>query len=128
MEKIIEQRLNERRRALEEARQAALCIAEKLGNIVAVVYGSYARGDFNEWSDIDLLVATTTSLPASPLERLNLVEDCLAKSPHVDLVLLTVEELRRNYAKNNPATREAVENGVEVANTLGKSLHELVAG
>jgi len=36
---------------------------------LALVYGSYARGDFNEWSDIDVLLVVEDNLPRNPLEE-----------------------------------------------------------
>lgn len=30
---------------------------------LALLYGSYARGDFNEWSDIDALLVVENELP-----------------------------------------------------------------
>ena len=126
MEKAIERRVRERERALERARIVAECVASKLGRVVAVVFGSYARGDFNEWSDIDLLVVCERSLPRSPLERLDAVEECLALGPGVELVLMSIDELRRHAARRNPLVIEALERGIEVLNTLGEPLSELV--
>ena len=47
----------------------------------AVLHGSYARGDFGEWSNVDVLVVVKGPLPKSPLKRLDLVEECLARGP-----------------------------------------------
>jgi len=126
LEKVIERRLRERERALERARVVAECVASRLGRVVAIVFGSYARGDFNEWSDIDLLVVCERSLPRSPLERLDMVEECLAMGPGVELVLMSIDELRRHAARGNPLVVEALERGVEVVNTMGEPLPKLV--
>ena len=56
LERIIERRRALRNRAIEVAREFAECASSKLGKIVAVLHGSYARGDFGEWSDVDVLV------------------------------------------------------------------------
>ena len=125
MERAIEKRVRERRQALEEARAVAKCLASKLGRVAVVLYGSFARGDFNEWSDIDLLVVCSRELPKNPIERLSLVEECLSLSPRIELVILSVDELRRQLAKGNPLVVEAVERGVEVINTLGEPLPRL---
>ncbi len=81
LERIIEKRRALRDRAIEVAREFAECASSKLGEVVAVLHGSYARGDFGEWSDVDVLVVVKGPLPKSPLKRLDLVEECLARAP-----------------------------------------------
>ncbi|MCC6041579.1 MAG: nucleotidyltransferase domain-containing protein [Desulfurococcaceae archaeon] len=116
MEKIIEERVKTRERAIEEAREFAKCASRRLGRITAILYGSYARGDFNEWSDIDVLIVAE-SLPRNPIERLNLVEDCVRSHPRVEPVLITLEEL--NKLKNkNPAVIEAFTRGLVLVDDL----------
>lgn len=82
----------------------------RLGRITAILYGSYARGDFNEWSDIDVLIVAE-NLPRSPIERLDLVEDCVKSHPRVEPVLITLEELNK-LKNNNPAVIEAFTRGL----------------
>ncbi len=117
MEKVIEERRDQRRQALRVAYRFAKCVERKLGPVRVIVYGSYARGDFNEWSDIDVLVITREGLPVNPVHRLDLVEECISEYPVVEPVIITVEELIRR--KNNPVIREALERGVVVYDSLG---------
>jgi len=112
LERIIERRRALRDRAIEVARQFAECASSKLGEIVAVLHGSYARGDFGEWSDVDVLVVVKGSLPKSPIERLGLVEDCLAKAPGVEPVIITSEEFKKLLKKNDPLVAGALKEGV----------------
>jgi len=72
MEKIIRERIQLREGAIREALNFSLCVSKKLGRICSIVFGSYARGDFNEWSDVDLLIVVEKA-PSSPLPRGSMV-------------------------------------------------------
>jgi len=117
LERVIEERLRAREGAVQEAREFAKCVSEKLGEVTAILFGSYARGDFNEWSDVDVLVVAR-DLPRNPLERLDLVRNCLVRFPRVEPVIVTVEEFVRMRGRN-PAVVEAVEVGVPLVDDLG---------
>ena len=116
MERVIEERLRARERAVQEARGFARCVSERLGAVTAVLFRSYARGDFNEWSDIDVLVVAR-SLPRNPLERLDLVRECLTRFPRVEPVVVTVEEFKRMKGRN-PAIAEATQKGILLVDEL----------
>jgi len=68
--------LQERRRQWAELRALANQFAEKakeaFGKVSVWLYGSVARGDFNFWSDVDVLLVAE-DLPKHPLERLGLL-------------------------------------------------------
>jgi len=112
MEKIIERRRALRDRAIEVARRFVECASLKLGEIVVVLHGSYARGDFGEWSDVDVLVVVKGSLPKNPLKRLDLVEECLASTPEVEPVIITLEEFKALLKRNDPLVVGALKDGV----------------
>ncbi|MFZ8794305.1 MAG: nucleotidyltransferase domain-containing protein [Acidilobaceae archaeon] len=120
MEKIISERLRERERALSEAVEFAKCVKGKLGRVTVILYGSYARGDFNEWSDIDVLVIAE-QLPENPVERLSLIEDCMARVAGVEPLLLTPDMMRKMRGKNL-AVREALERGVVLVDDLLRAI------
>jgi predicted nucleotidyltransferase len=124
LERIIEKRRALRNRAIEVARQFAECASSRLGKIVAVLHGSYARGDFGEWSDVDVLVVVKGSLPKSPLERLDLVEDCLAKAPEIEPVIITLEEFKVLLKKNDPLVVGALKEGVLLIGNLQDLVRE----
>ncbi|WP_373469194.1 nucleotidyltransferase domain-containing protein [Acidianus infernus] len=52
-EDIIKRRIKERGRVITEARSFANSLK---GHFSAFLIGSYARGDFNVWSDVDILI------------------------------------------------------------------------
>lgn len=117
MERVIEERRRAREKALEEARIFSLCVLEKFERASIAVFGSYARGDFGEWSDIDVLVVVEDA-PSNPLRRLDIVEECLAKAPRVEPIIVTLKEYRELVEKGNPVVVDVREHGVVLFDTL----------
>ncbi len=118
-EAIIKKRLVEREEALEKARLFINCVKNRLDSkITAVLFGSYARGDFNEESDIDVLVVTDAILPPSPHYRIDRILDCIKDHPEVEPVLLTISELEERYKKRNPLIVEALGRGIYLLDEL----------
>jgi predicted nucleotidyltransferase len=89
LERVIDERRELREKATETARESARCASLKLGEVVVIVYSGYTRGDFSEWSGIDILVVAKTSLPVNPLRRLDLAAECLAEVPGVEYIVYT---------------------------------------
>ena len=80
-----------------------------------VLFGSYARGDATEHSDVDLLVVAETSLP--PRQRFGAVRRLLADYPAAfDIIVKTPEE----YAR----WRSVVNHIVYFAERYGRVLYE----
>ena len=71
---VLEQRLRMREKAVSIARRYVERMRGRVGPLTAILVGSYARGDFNKWSDIDLLIVSP-NLPRNPLKRLDLLQD-----------------------------------------------------
>jgi predicted nucleotidyltransferase len=98
--------------AREQQREALLARArlyvERLRPRLALqqarVVGSVARGDFNVWSDVDVLVVAE-GLPTNGLERLTLLTTDApgGVQPHG----YTPEELRRAEERRDPLVLEA---------------------
>ena len=81
----------------------------------AVVIGSVARGDFNRWSDVDLLLVAD-ELPAGFLER----HDLLPPRPGgIQPILWTPAEWEDQAARGNPMTVEADACGVWMVGSAG---------
>jgi len=81
--------LNLARRFVERARR-------ELGPLTAWVYGSVARGDFNLWSDVDVILVAG-ELPNRPQDRFGML---LEFAPaRVEPKGYTVAEFRRLLAK-----------------------------
>jgi len=125
MEGVIEYRRRLREEAIRKAQVFAECVG-RVGRVTVIVFGSYARGDFNVWSDIDVLVVTDTPLSSNPLRRLDMIEDCLLATSGIEPVILTVEEFKSRLRKRDPVAIEAVEKGVTVVDEL--DLRRLATG
>ncbi|WP_338602586.1 nucleotidyltransferase domain-containing protein [Sulfolobus tengchongensis] len=56
LEKVLEERKKKREEVINRVREFAEELKRRFGKVSVVLYGSYARGDFNLWSDIDVIV------------------------------------------------------------------------
>ncbi len=110
-EAVLERRRGRRRELLGRARRYVESLHSDLGLRAAVVFGSVARGDFNQWSDLDLLLIAD-AVRGSLRERL----DALGwRPPLVRPVPWTPAEWRAELARRNPIAVEALESGVWLA-------------
>jgi len=100
---VIEWRRRLRRNIIEEATYWAGKLPFKA---TAILIGSYAKGDFNLWSDVDILLVSE-ELNGNPIERLK----ALDIPPGFQVIPLTPKEYRKLTLKRNPII-EAAENGV----------------
>lgn len=109
MADILETRRRERDRLIEVARGYVEGLARRLPIVAAAVVGSVARGDFNVWSDIDVIVVAE-DLPARAPDRGILLA---ADAPGgVQAVGFTPDEFRAALARGNPLAREAIQLGI----------------
>lgn len=106
--RVIERRQAERRELIDRVAQWSRQLDPGLGVMAVVVFGSVARGDFNVWSDIDVLVVAE-HLPERSLDRW----DVLAPLPPlVQPVVWTPGEYAAEHRRANPIVAESVELGV----------------
>jgi len=99
--------LRERRRIRDNIIKEATEWAKTLRfKATIILIGSYARGDFNKWSDIDILLIA--NLKGNPIQRLKKIDH----SPGYQIIPLTPKEFQKIYHKNNPIAREAIKNGI----------------
>ena len=115
---VLEERVRKQRELLDIARLFSTCVLKKYQRASIVVFGSVARGDFNEWSDIDVLVVVEDKLPSNPLKRLDTIYECLESYPLVEPVIMTLEEFHKMLGKKNPLIMEAIEKGIPVEDKL----------
>jgi uncharacterized protein len=108
VEAMLARRRAERAALLDRAARFAEQLDPAVGARAVVVFGSVARGDFNLWSDIDVLVVAD-HLPDNPLQRLEI----LGPTPGgVQPVAWTPSEWRAQLARRNPIAVEASKQGV----------------
>lgn len=109
---IIAARRSEQEALLARARRFVEELPRGIGLVTAVVFRSVVRGDFNTWSDVDVLVVAD-DLPPRPQDRLGLL---LSGAPdRVQPVPWTADEFVAQLAKGNPIAREAVDAGIVLA-------------
>ncbi|MEM0153974.1 MAG: nucleotidyltransferase domain-containing protein [Ignisphaera sp.] len=114
MEKAIERRMKRAEWALNKAKEFSECVKKILSSITSVIlFGSYARGDFNEWSDIDILIVVDGELPKRPIERIDIVLPCIvATEAPIEPLILSREEFEKLKKKRNPAIVDAINSGI----------------
>ncbi len=113
MESIIERRRKMRETILKIAKQFVKCAWKHLNVVEAYLIGSYARGDFNAWSDIDIVIIAE-NIPESPIKRLDLVKECLSKFPDVEPIIISHAHYEKLKIKRNPIILEIETHGVKL--------------
>ncbi len=93
--------------ALDKAAATAERLAARLGSVTVILHGSYARGDFNVWSDVDLIVISERFEDIRPLDRYDLISDLLDSG--IEVIPMTPREFTMQLAK--PAWRHALSRG-----------------
>ena len=113
MESIINQRREKRKRVIEESKQFVKCVQKHYNVITAYLIGSYARGDFNIWSDIDIVIIVEKA-PESPLDRLENIKNCIRKHPDIEPIIITKTRYEKLKTKKNPITVEIEKTGIKL--------------
>ena len=112
-----------RRREREGLLDLARAYVERLQGRVpvraAVVVGSVARGDFNLWSDVDVVVVADRLPERAPDRSAVLVADA---PPRVQPVGFLPGEFRAAWRKGNPLAREAADGMLLVGKEYLKAL------
>lgn len=100
--------IKERRRVRNTAIKRATEWARKLPfKATAILIGSYARGDFNLWSDIDILLITR-HLKGTPVQRLKKLD----VQPGFQVIPVTPSEFERLKRRKDPIAVEALMYGI----------------
>lgn len=105
----VEQRKREREDLIGLGRRYVEALSTRLPLLAAAVAGSVARGDFNVWSDVDVVVVAE-GLPTRAPDRAALLS--MKAPPRVQPVGFTPDEFSHALASGNPLVREAAETGV----------------
>lgn len=108
---VVSRRRRERGEMIDAATRFAERLPDELGVQTVVVFGSVSRGDFNVWSDIDVLVVAE-NLPERGIDRLAGV----ARDPSagVQAIAWTPSEYADRVRKRDPIAVEAAVHGVVV--------------
>jgi uncharacterized protein len=111
----VARRRAERARLIATVEEWAGALVDRLPGVDAVVvFGSVARGDFNRWSDIDVLVVAE-QLPGDWREH-----DAAIGStpPGVQVIAWTPDEYAARSQRGDPIAVEAAGDGVVVWGAL----------
>jgi hypothetical protein len=110
---VVARRRRERDDLIERARRFAHGLEPALGVRGVAVFGSVARGDWNVWSDIDVLVVAEHLPPGrrARSERFDSAE------PRIQVVAWTPAEWRLRESRGDPIAREARAAGVWLRGT-----------
>jgi predicted nucleotidyltransferase len=115
--------IEERRKLIKKViKMASEWIMKLPFKATAILIGSYARGDFNLWSDIDILLLSE-DFKARPIDRLN----ALDIPPGFQVIPLTLKEFEKLLIKKNPMAIEAVNSGVILKDDF-KLMEKIKAG
>ncbi|MEM0235284.1 hypothetical protein [Thermofilum sp.] len=63
-------------------------------------------------------IACTEGVPRNPLERLDLLDECLWVAPRVEPLVVSLEEFFK-FWKRNPAIIDAMQSGVVLLDNIG---------
>ena len=106
---IIKKRKRQRDEVISQVTEFARGLNSKC---TVLLIGSYARGDFNLWSDVDLLIIGEFSgTPVERLKNFNLPSG-------YEAILLTADEVAKKKEKNDRFIVESFQSGVIVRDDL----------
>lgn len=111
--RVIRRRAAERKALVDRAQHFAVRLDASTGVLAVVVFGSVARGDFNLWSDVDVLVVVR-EVDDRLLDRLRSAGQEVGL---VEPVVWTAEQLRSQLRRRDPIALESVERGIWLVGT-----------
>jgi predicted nucleotidyltransferase len=96
-------------KSLDERLSKVIEGVRRYGADKALIFGSSARGDADQYSDIDLIVVKQTDRRF--IDRLLDVVECIRPDFALDVLVYTPEEFERMRDEGNPLVTRAVEEG-----------------
>ena len=116
MKNVIQLRKKERKNLLKKAEKYLKKLKKRIGPLSGVVFGSVSRGDFNDASDIDIVVIAE-ELPAHPVRRLEVL--LTPWVPGIDPKGYTPSEFEQLKRKGNPFIQLVLEEGIVLIDEIG---------
>lgn len=118
MEEIIQARRKLREKVINILEGLIQEIRDIWGKVTVVLIGSYARGDFNEWSDIDVLIVVRSEDP-NPMKRYDKIIPIIMKTKlPIEPIIITKTEFKHGLKKQNPLIIEAIKAGIVIVDDL----------
>lgn len=103
MERIIAERKKIREKIIRKVKEWS---SELEFKSTVILFGSYSRGDFNVWSDIDILLIAETNKP--PHKRLEDID----YPAGFEIIFITPQEFKKLKAKKEKFLIEALNKGI----------------
>lgn len=98
---------------IQDLQELRRCLAPHLKRARrAIVFGSVARGEADEWSDLDLVIIADTERPF--LDRYKDFTGLYDVWPQLDLLIYTPEEFARMQVEGRPFIEHVLAEGVIV--------------
>jgi predicted nucleotidyltransferase len=111
LEEFLERRRTEREKVLAYLNELACRLRAKWGRISLVLFGSYARGDFNYWSDVDVIIVSDHFVGLEfPRRGAEMIEP-------VDAICWTPDEAIKMIKKDS--WRQALSKSIMIADDYG---------
>lgn len=101
---VIKRRERKRIEVIEAARK---WVSNLNFRVSAILIGSYARGDFNLWSDVDILLISDT-FKGNPLDRLKTLDPPAG----FQIIPISMEEFKILLRKKDILVEQALKRGV----------------
>lgn len=97
--------INKRRKIKEDLIQLlnkySLELNKKFGKITLILFGSYARGDFNLWSDVDIIIISDSFKNIRFLDRPYILPNLYYKISYSDIICWDYDEAKKMLLKNS---------------------------
>jgi len=78
----------------------------------AIVFGSYARGDYDQYSDLDIIIVCDTQLPF--VERFREFYQLFELPVATEILVYTPQEFEGMVERENPFIMQAIEYGIDI--------------
>ena len=108
--KIFKERSMRRRKVVDSLTRYSHILRKTLGKVTVVLYGSYARGDFNIWSDIDVIVVSNAFRNTKFTKRWELLPEPPEELKPIDIIAWTPDEAKILMQK--PSWRKALNHSI----------------
>ncbi|WP_069806781.1 nucleotidyltransferase domain-containing protein [Vulcanisaeta thermophila] len=111
---VIRERERAREEVIREVMEYVMKLRARWGKLTAILYGSYARGDFNLWSDVDVILITEHFRGREFITR---CVELIDAPPRLEPICWTPEEARK--AMKKPWWIEALKNSIVLIDDYG---------
>lgn len=108
----IDKRHKKRNYLIELLNNYTLELEKKFGNVTIILFGSYARGDFNLWSDVDIIIISDVFNKIRFLDRPFLLPELDKQISYSDIICWSYEESK--YMLNKSLWKDALQNSVVI--------------